>query len=76
VREVSVFAYTLRVLFNLVQTLIKDCQTVLSASLASDTTETVSESKAHQAAEPDQLKHARARALLDTLNTPESEVPK
>ncbi|KAJ7937297.1 hypothetical protein B0H13DRAFT_2425143 [Mycena leptocephala] len=58
------------------ETLIKDCQTVLSASLASDTTETVSESKAHQAAEPDQLKHARARALLDTLNTPESEVPK
>ncbi|KAJ7873268.1 hypothetical protein B0H14DRAFT_2719963 [Mycena olivaceomarginata] len=57
------------------ETLIKDCRSILSGSSPEkvSSTETETASQVQPVGEPDQRKHARARALLDALEAVEAE---
>ncbi|KAF7355055.1 DNA helicase [Mycena sanguinolenta] len=76
-REVSISTCLPPVALFSFQTLIKECRSVLSASSAPQNT--TSGEAAHEeqpAIEPDKIKHARARALLDALEATPAEIPK
>ncbi|KAJ6516192.1 hypothetical protein C8R45DRAFT_959206 [Mycena sanguinolenta] len=62
---------------NARETLIKECRSVLSASSAAqDATSAEAAPEVQPVIELDQMKHARARALLDALEATPTEIPK